>query len=232
MKILIVDDDEISRFPLASLVRRLPGVDEIVEASDGEEAWTLLQNGLRPSLCCCDLVMPNLDGAGLLQRVKSDRRLKSIPFVMISSAADRQSVTGAIQAGAVGFIVKPFAIATTSRTLEKVLRESQARLMEPVSQAARRLSIGKSEVTRLMRKLQTDVSTCADLLEKEGAAESHLPEIQRMQGSCSLLGLKHCASLLMFDPANTASLEAECLSSLREVELQITFALDAALQEA
>jgi two-component system, chemotaxis family, chemotaxis protein CheY len=176
--------------------------------------------------------MPNLDGAGLLQRVKSDCRLKSIPFVMIASAADRQSVTGAIQAGAVGFIVKPFAIATTSRTLEKVLREIQARLMEPVSQAARRLSIGKSEVTRLMRKLQTDVSSCADLLEKEGAAESHLPEIQRMQGSCSLLGLKHCASLLMFDPANIASLEAECLSSLREVELQITFALDAALQEA
>ena len=64
--ILIVDDDEISRLVLASLLRRMPGVGEVVEAFDGEDAWGKLQEGFRPVLCCCDLMMPNLDGVGLL----------------------------------------------------------------------------------------------------------------------------------------------------------------------
>lgn len=231
MKILIVDDDEISRFPLVSLVHRLPGVDEIVEASDGEEAWSLLQDGLRPSLCCCDLFMPNLDGLGLLKRAKGDRLLLPIPFVMISSSADRESVTGAIEAGAVGFIVKPFSHAATTRTLERVLRESQASLAEPVAHVARRLGIAKSEVARLMRKLKSDVSACVSLLGEEGASLAHLPEIQRMQGSCAMLGLKHCANLLRIRTDDVPSLQETCLSSLNEVNLQVSLALEGAALE-
>ena len=232
MKILIVDDDEISRFPLVSLVRRLPWVTEIVEASDGEEAWSLLQDGLRPLLCCCDLVMPNLDGAGLLRRVKADRLLHNISFVMISSSADRSSVTGAVSAGAVGFIVKPYSLAATTRTLERVLRESSASLAEPVGQVARRLGIPKAEVIRLMRKLQSDVSACVEQLAEAGSASVHLPEIQRMQGSCTTLGLMHCANLLRTQPGEARETEESCLVSLNEVNLQLTQALDAAALEA
>lgn len=232
MKILIVDDDEISRFPLVSLVQRLAGVTEIVEASDGEEAWSLLQDGLRPLLCCCDLVMPNLDGTGLLRRVKADRLLLNIPFVMISSSADRPSVTGAVDAGAVGFIVKPYSLAATTRTLERVLRESLSSLAEPVGHVARRLGIPKSEVIRLMRKLQSDVSACVAQLAEDGAATAHLPEIQRMQGSCATLGLKHCANLLRALPGETVSVEETCLSSMNEVHLQLTHALEVAALEA
>ncbi|QHE77693.1 response regulator [Hydrogenophaga sp. PBL-H3] len=233
MKILIVDDDEISRFPLVSLVDRMAGVTEIVQASDGEEAWSLLREGLRPSLCCCDLAMPHLDGVGLLQRVKGDRLLAPTPFVMISSSADRESVTCAVQAGAVGFIVKPYSFAVTTRTLERVLRESQAGLVEPVAQVARRLGITKFEVARLMRKLQSDVSVCADLLDEAGAtAAPHMAEIQRMQGSCAMLGLKHCANLLRIRPGETPSLEDTCLTSLREVSLQLSLVMEGALLEA
>lgn len=232
MKILIVDDDEISRFPLVSLVKRLPGGMEVVEASDGEEAWSLLQDGLRPSLCCCDLVMPKLDGVGLLRRVKADRFLQFIPFVMISSSADRESVTGAVGAGAVGFIVKPYAMAATSRTLEKVLRESQGSLAEPVASVARRLGISKAEVTRLMHKLEAEVSACLDLVKEGGVASAQLPEIKRIQGSCALLGLKHCANLLRLQPEDGPPLDEAGLVSLREVKLQVSLALEFAMQEA
>lgn len=232
MKILIVDDDEISRFPLVSLVQRLPGVTGIVEASDGEEAWSLLQDGLRPLLCCCDLVMPNLDGTGLLRRVKADRLLLNIPFVMISSSADRLSVTGAVDAGAVGFIVKPYSLATTTRTLERLLRESVSNLAEPVGIVARRLGIPKSEVIRLMRKLQSDVTACVGQLEEAGATTAHLAEIQRMQGSCATLGLKHCANLLRAQPGDALSTKEACLGSLNEVQLQLARAMEAAVLEA
>jgi two-component system, chemotaxis family, chemotaxis protein CheY len=232
MKILIVDDDEISRFPLVALVKRLPIQVEVVEASDGEEAWSLLQEGLRPILCCCDLVMPKLDGVGLLRRVKADRLLQFIPFVMISSSADRETVTGAVGAGAVGFIVKPFAMAATSRTLEKVLRDTQGNLAEPVAGVARRLGISKAEVIRLMRKLQAEISACLDSLKDGGAASAQLPEIRRMQGSCSMLGLKHCANLLSVQPQGESSLDETGLVSLREVGLQVSLALESAMRDA
>ncbi len=231
MKILIVDDDEISRFPLESLVHRLPGVTGVVEAADGEAAWSLLQDGLRPSLCCCDLSMPNLDGVGLLKRAKANQLLSALPFVMISSAADRQSVTGAIEAGAVGFIVKPFSFAETSRTLERILRETQTNLVEPLAQVARRLGIPKSEVIRLMRKLQSDISACVGRLQAGSDASTYLAEIQRIQGSCALLGLKHCANLLRACLGEGAPQEETCLTFLREVNLQVGLVMESATQE-
>jgi two-component system, chemotaxis family, chemotaxis protein CheY len=230
MKILIVDDDEITRFPLTSLASRLPGVEEVVEAADGEKAWELIQDGMRPHICCCDLHMPGLDGLGLLKRVKSDLLLKHIPFVMISSAADRASVTSAIEAGAVGFIVKPFSQATTSRTLERVLRESQAALQEPLADVTRRLGIHKSDVIRLMRKLQADISECLNPSGAPDAASGQVSDIKRIQGSCALLGLMHCANILRtaFEPAATPDIG---VAALREADLQLTLVVQAATRE-
>lgn len=231
MKILIVDDDEISRFPLVSLVLRLPGVTGVVEAADGEAAWSLLQDGLRPALCCSDISMPNLDGVGLLKRAKSDRLLSALPFVMISSAADRQSVTTAIAAGAVGFIVKPFSFSATSRTLERILRETQTNLVEPLVQVARRLGIPKSDVIRLMRKLHSDISAFVGQLQTGSNTSNYLAETQRIQGSCALLGLKHCANLLSACLGEPAKPEDTCLAFLREVNLQLALVMESATLE-
>ena len=231
MKVLIVDDDEISRFPLASLVGRLSGSIEIAEAADGEEAWTLLRNGLRPALCCCDLSMPNLSGVELLKRTKSDMLLESIPFVMISSVSDRQSVTAAVEAGAVGFIVKPFSSAATLRTLERVLKQSQARLVEPLAQVARRLDIAKSEAIRLIRRLQSDLSNCLILLEEGDKESLQQATLLRIQGSCAMLGLRHAASLLRTDVTRNPSDHANSLILLKEVNLQVSIALEIATTE-
>ncbi|WP_164868403.1 response regulator [Hydrogenophaga sp. NH-16] len=231
MKILIVDDDEISRVPLESLIQRLPGVTGVVEAADGEAAWALLQDGLRPSLCCCDLSMPNLDGVGLLKRAKGDQLLSAIPFVMISSAADRQSVLSAIEAGAVGFIIKPFSFADTTRTLERILRETQTNLVEPLGQIARRLGLPKSEVIRLMRKLQSDISACVGRVQTGSDASTSLAEIQRIQGSCALLGLKHCSTLLRTCVGEATSGDEALVIFLREVNLQVTLVIESATQE-
>lgn len=230
MKILIVDDDEITRFPLASLANRLPGVEEVVEASDGEMAWELIQSGMRPDICCCDLHMPVLDGLGLLKRVKSDPLLRHIPFVMISSAADRASVTSAAISGAAGFIVKPFSHATTSRTLERVLRQSQAARQESFADVGRRLGIQKSDVIRLVKKLQADISACLTALEEPDTISQHASDIKRFLGSCALLGLTHCATILRTAAEDAAPPEVG-VASLREVDLQLTLMVQAASSE-
>src|SRR5438067_12753399 len=106
MKVLVIDDDVVSRMVLMHLIDSC-GRFEILEAEDGEDAWQQLACGLRPVICFCDLRMPRLSGMGLLQRVKADAALGEMPFVLVSSAADRATVNQAAGLGADGYIVKP-----------------------------------------------------------------------------------------------------------------------------
>jgi two-component system chemotaxis response regulator CheY len=107
MKILIVDDDIISRMLLMHLISAC-GQRDIVEAEDGLDAWQQLERGLRPAILFCDVRMPRLSGIELLQRVKGDPALAAMPFVLVSAAHEQESVQQALAAGASGYIVKPF----------------------------------------------------------------------------------------------------------------------------
>ncbi len=107
MKVLVVDDDVVSRMVLMQLVDSC-GAYDIHEAEDGEDAWQQLQQGLRPAICFSDLRMPRLSGMELLARVKADRALEGMRFVLASSASDHATMARASSLGAAGYIVKPF----------------------------------------------------------------------------------------------------------------------------
>jgi two-component system chemotaxis response regulator CheY len=107
MKVLVVDDDVVSRMVLMHLVDSC-GAYEVFEAEDGEEAWHQLQQGLRPAICFCDLRMPRLSGMELLARVKVAPALAAMRFVLASSASDHATMAKASSLGADGYIVKPF----------------------------------------------------------------------------------------------------------------------------
>lgn len=205
MKVLLVDDDEISRQVLVASLSRVSGVSGVVEAEDGEAAWQLLESGLRPALCCCDLVMPNLDGVGLLERARAHSLLAGLPFVMISSAADRESVKRAALAGAAGFIVKPFAVAAVSQTIEKILREARTRQAESSAETRRRLGATGEQLQQMARRWRGEAR---DLVERrahraDGAGQSPSPEeaglesaLRRLHSASVLLGQHRCAELL------------------------------------
>lgn len=196
MKALLVDDDEISRLPLAALLGRMQGITEVVEAPDGEQAWALLQQGLRPGLCCCDMFMPQLDGIGLLQRTRQDPLLSGIPFLMISAAADRESVTRAVEAGASGFIVKPYTPQAVQPTIERVMRDGRLRQCEPAAKVRQRLGISQEQLVRITRRWQADITTLLDgldALEGEGQRTSSL---RRLHSASVTLGQLRCAELL------------------------------------
>ena len=107
MKVLVVDDDVVSRMVLMHLVDSC-GTYEVFEAEDGEDAWNQLQQGLRPAICFCDLRMPRLSGMELLARVKDDPAYDAMRFVLASSASDHATMAKASSLGAGGYIVKPF----------------------------------------------------------------------------------------------------------------------------
>ncbi|RJP70719.1 MAG: response regulator [Comamonadaceae bacterium] len=212
MNILLVDDDEISRLVLASLLRRMPGVGEVMEAIDGEDAWGKLQDGFRPVLCCCDLMMPNLDGVGLLLRARADLRFSELPFVMISSAADRQSVSQAAQAGADGFIAKPYSSTVVTRAVAKVLRESLENVEEPAVDTRRRLGISQQELISHTQRLREKVDESAAEFETEKEVSARATALQRLSSSCATLGMLRCSRLL--ERGSTAATEQIALGLL------------------
>jgi two-component system chemotaxis response regulator CheY len=107
MKVLVVDDDVVSRMVLMHLVDSC-GAYEVYEAEDGEDAWQQLLEGLRPAILFCDLRMPRCSGMELLERVKADRGFDGMRFVLASSASDHATMATASSLGADGYIVKPF----------------------------------------------------------------------------------------------------------------------------
>ena len=106
MKILIVDDMQLMRHVLINMLKKL-GFNEFVEASDGVKALTLLHQQ-DFDLVISDLYMPNMDGKSLLNEIRNDVKLASIPVLMVTCEDDRIAVKEIIAAKVTGFIIKPF----------------------------------------------------------------------------------------------------------------------------
>ena len=107
-RLLIVDDSKVIRVTARKI---LQDHFETVEAVDGENAWELLNNAGPFSLVVSDLTMPNLDGFGLLERIRSAHlpQIKDLPVIIITGANDSESIKErATRAGATDFIGKPF----------------------------------------------------------------------------------------------------------------------------
>lgn len=80
---------------------------EVVLAEDGEKALSLAQ-ARNPDLILSDVMMPRLDGFGLLEAVRGDPALAAIPFILLSARAGEETRVEGMRAGATDYIVKPF----------------------------------------------------------------------------------------------------------------------------
>ena len=121
LKFLVVDDFSTMRRIVRNLLKEL-GFTNVEEAEDGAVALGKLQEG-NFEFVVSDWNMPNMDGLTLLQNVRGDARLKTLPFLMITAEAKKENIIAAAQAGASGYIVKPFTAATLSEKLEKIFEK-------------------------------------------------------------------------------------------------------------
>lgn len=106
MKILIAEDDSVSRRMLASLLRR-SGY-EVVAAEDGAKAWEILQAEGAPRLALLDWMMPGMDGPALFRKMKQEPELAALPVVFITAKAMPKELDELIALGAAATISKPF----------------------------------------------------------------------------------------------------------------------------
>ena len=121
MKILVVDDFPTMRRIIKNLLKDL-GFENVDEAEDGAMALDKLRSGSF-EFVVSDWNMPNLDGLEMLKQIRADDALKQLPVLMVTAEAKKENIIAAAQAGASGYIVKPFTAATLSEKLEKIFEK-------------------------------------------------------------------------------------------------------------
>lgn len=202
MKVLVVDDDVVSRMVLMHLIDSC-GKFEIVEAEDGAEAWALLEEGLRPAICFCDLRMPHLSGLELLQRLNAHDDLRGVPFVLVTSATDQETVQEAASAGAAGYIVKPFQAEQVRIHLTGLLDQAAigcyVHRAEPPAATLRRLGINAERLLVYLNGFHNQLSAASGELDAhiaQGEQQQALSRIDRLHAGCVTLGLDAAAAAL------------------------------------
>lgn len=131
-KILVVDDSEMNRSILMDI---LDSEYEIIEAEDGMQAIVEIEKyGTELSLVLLDIVMPRLDGFGVLEYMKKNHWIEDIPVIMISAETSSPSVERAYELGVTDFISRPFdALIVHRRAVNTILLYAkQKRLAELV----------------------------------------------------------------------------------------------------
>jgi len=121
-KILVIEDEPQM---LANLLTVLRAEDYIAfGASDGHRGLEVARAEL-PAVILCDITMPGLDGFGVLERLRQDPRLGSVPFIFLSARGERNEVRAGMNLGADDYLTKPVKI-------DDLLAAISARLARPV----------------------------------------------------------------------------------------------------
>jgi sigma-B regulation protein RsbU (phosphoserine phosphatase) len=105
MKIMVVDDDAVSRRMLQGVLTKQGH--QVLAAANGRDAWEIFQREAI-SVVITDWIMPELDGLKLCQRVRAEARKKYTYIILVTVMSGKGSYLEGIQAGADDFLSKPF----------------------------------------------------------------------------------------------------------------------------
>ena len=228
MKVLIVDDDVVSRMMLMHMIdSTATGTFDVLEAEDGEEAWTRLDSGVDPAILFCDLRMPRLSGMELLARVKADERFIGLPFVLVSSESDGATMEQALCLGAAGYIVKPFDGDRVAHHLERLMQGAD----DSPAATLRRLGIDATRLLLYLGGLQRQlVSAGTDLAQLLAAHQLDLARahLTRLYEGCRTLGLYGAAA--GFDALRSAPDDARLARELEAAHRAVQRQTDATRQ--
>jgi two-component system chemotaxis response regulator CheY len=119
-RFLVVDDFSTMRRIVRNLLKEL-GFTNVQEAEDGVQALAKLRAD-EFDFVVSDWNMPNMTGIELLRAIRADAKLKHLPVLMVTAEAKKENIIEAAQAGASGYVVKPFTAATLDEKLKKIFQ--------------------------------------------------------------------------------------------------------------
>lgn len=120
-RFLVVDDFATMRRIVRNLLKEL-GYSNVEEADDGAVALQVIGKG-SVDFVISDWNMPNLTGIEMLKQIRAGESTRNLPVLMITAEAKRENILEAAQAGASGYIVKPFTAATLEGKLVKIFEK-------------------------------------------------------------------------------------------------------------
>lgn len=123
-RFLVVDDFSTMRRIVRSLLKEL-GFNDVTEAEDGVQGLAKLRAGSF-DFVVSDWNMPNMTGVEMLRQIRADVKLKHLPVLMVTAEAKRENIIEAAQAGASGYIVKPFTAGVLDEKLQKIFKANCA----------------------------------------------------------------------------------------------------------
>jgi two-component system chemotaxis response regulator CheY len=202
MNLYLVDDDLIARMALVDVVESMTAGQgfKLTEFDSGQSAWLDLSTSpVAPDLVFCDVRMPGLSGLDLLQKMRELPATRHIPFVLISSASDAETIRRAVSLGANGYIVKPFSHDEVAPRLTKYFQMAKSKTMEEPSETIKRLKITRDRYLTYLGGLSAQI--------KQLIVEVRTSEVDRALGkvrekadplisSCTTLGLWRASQLM------------------------------------
>jgi two-component system chemotaxis response regulator CheY len=124
LNFLVVDDFSTMRRIISGLLKEI-GYAKIHEAEEGAAGLRLLKsslsNGVPIDFVITDWNMPVMDGLEFLKQIRLDPVFGNLPVLMVTAEAKKENIIAAAQAGADGYIVKPFTSATLKEKLDKIM---------------------------------------------------------------------------------------------------------------
>jgi two-component system chemotaxis response regulator CheY len=116
MKAMVVDDSKAMRAVLGRMLRSC-GYDDVVEATNGVEAFRFIRDHGSPEVVLVDWNMPQMSGIEFVRRVRGSGLVDDVPMVMVTSESSPDKVVEALESGADEYLMKPF---TQDALLEKI----------------------------------------------------------------------------------------------------------------
>ncbi len=188
IKVLITDDHGVVRQGLRMYLGLDPELEVVGEASNGEEALRMARE-LEPDVVLMDLLMPVMDGIAATEAIRTE--LPDVEVLALTSVLEDASVSGAVRAGAIGYLLKN----TESDELKRAIKaaaegqvqlapEAAARLMREVRapESPEALTERETEVLKLLALGKANKQISRSLFVEEKTVKTHVSSILRKLG--------------------------------------------------
>jgi DNA-binding NarL/FixJ family response regulator len=180
---LITDDHSVVRQGLRMFLSLDPELEVVGEAANGEEALRMARD-LSPDVVLMDLVMPVMDGISATGAIRSE--LPDVEVIALTSVLEDASVTGAVKAGAIGYLMKDTEAEELGRAIKAAAEgrvylapEAAARLMREVRtpESPETLTERETEVLQLLARGKANKQIATSLYVTEKTVKAHVSSI-------------------------------------------------------